>query len=317
MPAHASSHPALRGPALAHSAPAFAVPAKACDCHVHVFGDPSRFPFDEARRYTPEMATTGQLRRHLELLRLDRVVLVQPSPYATDNACMLDAMAALGERARGIAVLPPAADEARLAALHGGGVRGVRYNLCSSDYGDTTHVRALLRSEARRLGRLGWHIQLYQTLDLIPALYEDLRNLPVPVVLDHFGGGLHAEGESDARLQQLLELVASGRVYVKLSAPYLGPDPGPTDPGAADGGPAISFGRLVRLFLRAGPERVLWGSNWPHPKPPAGRPRSRDGVEPLHQTDDGAALNRMASLAASEGVLDKLLVDNPERLYWN
>jgi len=301
-----SSHSALQGPALSHSAPDFPVPAGACDCHVHVFGDPSRFPLDAARRYTPEMATDDQLRRHLELLRLDRVVLVQPSPYGTDNACMLETMASLGERARGVAVLPAGVDDTLVTALHASGMRGLRYNLCSSDYGDTANVKALLRSAAQQLGRHGWHIQLYQTLDLIPALYEDLRNLSVPVVLDHFGGGLYAESENDVRLQQLLELMSSGRVYVKLSAPYLGPEQGP----------AIPFGRLVQLFLQAGPERVLWASNWPHPKAPAGGPRSPEGIEPLHQADDGAALNKIAELASREGVLDKLLVANPDRLYW-
>lgn len=299
--------PALAGPALSHSAPDFDVPRNACDCHVHVFGDPARYPLAPERHYNPETVTPAQLQRHLSLLKLDRTVIVQPSPYGVDNTCMLDAMRDLGERARGVAVVDPQTNAGQFEALHAAGVRGVRFNLQSSDYGSVNSAWAMIEHVARAIARYGWHIQLYAGLETIQSLRRRFQALRVPIVLDHFGGALFASGPDDERLQQVLDLVASRRVYVKISAPYLAPEPGP----------AVAVEALVDALLRAGPDRVLWASNWPHPKPPAGTRRSRDGIEPLHQTDDGVALNRVARQAMALGVANKLMVENPERLYWN
>lgn len=301
----------LTGPALAHSPPTFDVPALACDGHVHVFGHETDFPLSPERRYNPEQASADQLKQHLALLGMGRVVIVQPSPYGTDNACTLDAVRRLGERARAVAVMDLPLDESRLAAMHAAGVRGLRFNLQSSDFGSLQDAAAAIQATARVLARCGWHLQLYNGLEAFEALHETLCHLPVPVVLDHFGGALHASGEDDPRLARLLDALAAGRIHLKLSGAYLGPP----------GGPAMGLERLLDLCLRAGPGHVLWGSNWPHPMPPPGRKRSREGIEPLHQVDDGAALNLVATRAAQpampHGVLERLLVTNPERLFWS
>ncbi|CAN5474015.1 amidohydrolase family protein [soil metagenome] len=297
----------LRGPALDHRPPDFDVPPGACDCHVHVFADPATFALAAERRYNPEQASTGQLRQHLGLLGLQRVVVVQPSPYGTDNACTLDAVGSLGDAARAIAVTPVQVDQRHLQRLHAGGVRGLRFNLQSSEFGSLDDAATAMRAVADRIAPFGWNLQIYCGLDAFDALHATLTSLPVPVVLDHFGGGLFASDARDPRLMRLLDAMARGKVYAKLSGAYLGPTTGP----------AVDLDHLIDLYLDAGSDRVLWGSNWPHPMPPVGTRRSLDGIEPLHQVDDGAALNTIARRAIARGVLDKLLVANPQRLFWN
>ncbi|HEY4250102.1 MAG TPA: amidohydrolase family protein [Roseomonas sp.] len=291
-----------------HGAPGFAMPEGACDCHTHVFGPAGRFPFAADRLYTPGDALVEDLFAHQLRLGLDRVVIVQPSCYGTDNACTVAGLRALGPaRARGVAVIADAADEAALAALHAAGIRGVRLNLETSGNNDPEAARRALRETAARVAPFGWHVQVFTNLGVIGALREVVETLPVPLVVDHFGRARGDGGIAQPGFDALLGLVRDGRAYVKLSAPHRAS----ALPGYADVLP------LARALIAANPDRMLWGSDWPHPggAPPGGR-RSPDGIEAFRPEDDGAALTRLGQWAAGDAaLLRRILVDNPARLY--
>lgn len=279
------------------------LPSNACDCHAHVF-DPARFPYAPRRAYTPPPADVRQLAQLHRGLAVDRVVLVQPSVYGTDNACLLDALQVLGPaRARGIAVLDLAAASApQLQQLHQGGVRGVRLNL---QVGGDGLARARQQvQDARRLRTLpGWSLQVHAGLDLVVALREDLRELAVPVVLDHFAGGLQPGG--DGLLGRLLAELQHGHLYVKLSAPYR------LWAGAGPGQAA----RLAREFHAAAPDRILWGSDWPHTGGSGQRGGDPLAVEPFRTVDNGPVLRDLLACLPDDDARQRLLVRNPAALY--
>lgn len=290
-----------------YATPAVAIPAKACDCHVHVF-DPQRFPYAEERVYTPDEAPLPALREHLQRLHFERVILVQPSPYGSDNSCMLDALRQLGpERARGVAVVAEAPEPRVLQALHADGVRGLRLNL--ETFGkqpDPTRVAAAMQTLARAIADLGWHLQLYTNLATVAALAPTLQRLPVPVVLDHFGHLDAAAGQQQPGYAALLELLASGRLYVKLSALYRVS----TQSGYADVAP------FVTRLAKTRPDRLLWATDWPHTMPAPGTRRSREGIEHFREEDDGFALDQVLRWVGDPQLQRQVLVDNPDQLYW-
>jgi predicted TIM-barrel fold metal-dependent hydrolase len=269
------------------------VPDGACDCHVHVFGPFDRFPLDAGRSYTPDRASVaGLCARHQEL-GVRRAVLVQPSPYGTDNSCLLDALGTLGEHARGVAVL---ALESDLDAWHRAGVRGVRVNLYSNP--DGSDPAELLSSTAERVVDLGWHVQVFAPAAVLHALAATISVLPVPVVVDHFG----LVGEQGAELDALCGLLDTGRVWVKLSAPQRCTE----DPDGPE------FTAVARRLLGSAPERMLWATDWPHTD---GGDRSDPlAVEPFRPVDDGRALARLRGWC-DDATWRAVLVDNPARLY--
>jgi predicted TIM-barrel fold metal-dependent hydrolase len=285
--------------------PTFDVPKGACDCHVHVFGPPERFPWAPERTYTPGAAPVAALLTLQEALRLDRVVVVQPTPYGSDNACLLDALAQLGRRARGVIVAGPMVRESDLRRMHEMGVRGVRVNLETRGLRDPLAARAQLEEAAGLAALLGWHVEIYTNLSVIGALAEVLLSFPATIVIDHFGRaeaprGIHQEG-----FDVLRQLLRTGRFYVKLSAPYyISQLPDYEDVDA-----------IARALIVANPERVVWGTNWPHPGGRSGPERRPDRLEPFRPEDDGAALNRLARWAGDGTQLHRILVENPARLY--
>jgi predicted TIM-barrel fold metal-dependent hydrolase len=286
-----------------HTVPAFMVPPQSCDCHVHVFGPADRFPFAAERLYTPGPALVQDLEVHQALLRMDRVVIVQPSPYGFDNSCTVAAARSMGDRARAVAVVRPGAGEAELEALDNAGVRGLRVNLESRGETDLSVARAAMEVAAQAASRFGWHVQTYTNLTVLAGLADVIGRLPATLVVDHFGRASARDVEAgDPRLQKLLELVSSGKVYVKLSAPHRSAE-------KADGS---DMEVVARAFIDANPDRMLWGSDWPHP---GGRPGAfrGSGIEPFRPVDDGETLNRLARWAGA--ALNKILVDNPARLY--
>jgi predicted TIM-barrel fold metal-dependent hydrolase len=290
-----------------HAAPAFDVPAGACDCHVHVFGPYDRFPLWAGRRYTPGPASVEDLLGLQRALGLTRVVVVQASPQGTDNACLVDALRRLpagGSQARGVAVIDAATTDRDLAAMHRAGVRGVRVNLESAGTDDPAVARRLLAEAAARVAPLGWHVQTYATLPILVSVADAVRALPAPLVIDHLGRPVAAHGVGQAGFDALLALVREGRAWVKLSAAYrISAHPDCADAGA-----------LARALVDANPDRMLWGTDWPHPGG-GGGPRSPEVVEPFFPIDDGRALNRLAEWVADPVRLRKILVDNPARLY--
>ncbi|PZP99997.1 MAG: hypothetical protein DI587_09365 [Variovorax paradoxus] len=280
------------------------LPAGACDCHTHVFLDPRTYPWSPARRYTPPPAPIEALAAWHDALGIARVVVVQPSVYAADNAATLQALRVLGPgRARGVAVLDAAATDADLQAMHSLGVRGVRVNLEIDRASDAAEATAQLRETAARVAPLGWHVQVYANLPLLAACQSVLRALPVPVVLDHYAGAHASGGPEQPGLHAVLALVAEGRAYVKLSAPYRLS----AAAGHADMAP------IARAFIAAGPERMLWGSDWPHPQP-GSRPHPHD-ISPPFAVDSAQVLAALRDWTPDARTFDRILADNPARLY--
>lgn len=276
-----------------------------CDCHVHVIGPKSRYPLAARRTYTPADAPVGALVAMMKRLCLGRVVIVQPSVYGTDNACMLDALAALGGKARGVAVLPAKVSGATLDDLHRRGIRGLRVNIASTGAATADKIEARLAAAAALCVRNGWHVQVFLPAQAIAPLAPTFRNLPVPVVVDHFGLVSPADLKGNA-VETLRALLAEERAWVKLSAPYrLAADP--ADP---------RIGNLARLFADANPEQVVWASDWPH-TPAHGTAATHDDAElPYRDVDTRALLAAVDTwLPDNPRQRRRLLVDNPARLY--
>jgi predicted TIM-barrel fold metal-dependent hydrolase len=286
----------------------FEVPRGACDCHVHVFGDPARFPFAEKRVYTPPQASVEQLLELQRDLHLDRVVVVQPSVYGADNACTIDAVRQMGARARGVAVIDKATSRKALEEMAAAGIRGVRLNLETNTVGrfDPADAKAVLDATAEQIRGLGWHVQIYTRTSVIAALKEHLAGMPFPVVADHFGRGNPTQGPSQPDFAALLDLVRSGAVYVKISGAYRISE---NAPDFADATP------LAQALVAANPDRIVWGTDWPHPNSDYGRGKPLTEISPPFPIDDGLLLNQLPKWVPDAALRKKILVDNPARLY--
>ncbi len=282
----------------------FDVPEGACDCHVHVFGDSSRFPFASSRTYTPESASAAELLALHRALRLRRAVIVQPSVYGTDNSCTLDAMKQYGSGARGIAVLPDTVSSTALDNMQRAGIRGVRINLGLADNMDIADARHRLESAIKQIHGRNWHVQIYAALPVVAGLSDLVLASPVPMVFDHFGGAKAAAGLRQPGFDKLLQIVGSGKAYVKISAAYRASGDAPDYPDLAP---------LAHALIAANPQRILWGSDWPHPDTASGR--KPDDVSPLLRVDDGHLLNLLATWAPDTTLRKTILVDNPAFLY--
>ena len=284
----------------------FEVPAGACDCHTHIFGDPARFSLARDRVYTPEPASIEEMRALHLALRMDRVVIVQPSVYGTDNACTLDAVRQLGSRARAVAVIDDTVSAAALDAMHAAGARGIRINLATSGQTDPAAARHRLQTAVEQLRGRPWHIQMYTTLPVIDAIRDQVAVSPLPIVFDHFGGAQASLGTGQPGFNALLRLVRSGRVYVKISGAYRSSN---AQPDYADVAP------LAKALIAANPQRILWGSDWPHPDSSTVPGRKATDMAPLLQIDDGRVLNQLAVWTPDAARRHVILVDNPARLY--
>jgi predicted TIM-barrel fold metal-dependent hydrolase len=284
----------------------FDVPAGACDCHTHIFGDPRRFPFTPARTYTPEPASVEEMRAMHRALHMDRVVIVQPSVYGTDNACTLDAVAQLGPRARGVAVIDDNTADAALDEMGRAGICGIRINLETAGQTDPAVGRRRLEAAVARVQDRGWHVQIYTRLSVIAGLKDVVLASPVPVVFDHFGGAQAALGPRQTGFDVLLNLVRSGHAYVKISGAYRSSTHGPDH---ADVAP------LARALVAANPQRIVWGTDWPHPDSSGVPGRKAADIAPLLPIDDGRVFNQLAVWVPGARPRKIILVDNPARLY--
>ena len=284
----------------------FDIPAGACDCHTHIHGDPEKFPFFSGRVYTPELASPEEMSALHKALHIERVVIVTPSVYGTDNSATLFGMKARGATARGVAVIDDKTPEGDLDAMGKAGIRGIRLNLATGGVSDPAVGRSRFQAAVERVKNRGWHIQLFTSLAMISAIKDLVAASPVPVVFDHFGGAQAALGPEQPGFSDLLELVKSGKAYVKISGAYraskLGPD-------YADAAP------LARALIAANSDRIVWGTDWPHPDsvtPPGKKPSD---VTPLFQIDDGRLLDQLPAWAPEASIRKKILVDNPTQLY--
>jgi predicted TIM-barrel fold metal-dependent hydrolase len=284
----------------------FRVPAGACDCHVHVFGTAAEFPFVPVRGYTPPPASADELLSLQNALSLSRVVIVQPSVYGADNSCTLDGMRRLGaERARGVAVIDAKTTAATLKEMHAAGIRGVRVNLETGGETDPAVSRRNLAAAAKRVASLGWHVQVYTRLSVVEALHDDVMKLDVPIVFDHFGGAQASGGVEQPGFAALLALVRAGKAYVKVSGHYRSSAKAPAFDDVAP---------LARALIAANPDRIVWGTDWPHPHH-AEPGKELTELTPSFDIDDGLALAQLPRWAPTAATRRKILVDNPARLY--
>ncbi|HWF95374.1 MAG TPA: amidohydrolase family protein [Xanthobacteraceae bacterium] len=284
----------------------FDVAADACDCHTHIHGDPDQFPFFAGRVYTPETALPEEMAALHRALRIKRVVIVTPSVYGTDNSATLYGMKARGPDARGVAVIDDKTADGELDAMGKAGMRGIRLNLATSGSNDPGLARRRFQAALSRMASRNWHIQIYTNLAVIAGIKDLVLAAPVPVVLDHFGGAQAALGSGQPGFADLIELVRSGKAYVKISGAYRASAQAPDYPDVAP---------LAKALIAANAERVVWGTDWPHPNSVTGSGRKVTDVTPLRQIDDGALMNQLPVWAPEPATRRTILADNPARLY--
>lgn len=272
--------------------PRRALPAGACDAHMHIF-DPRFAPSPHWQRKPPE-ADVATYRRLQQRLGTQRTVVVMPSTYGTDNACTLDALGQLGDSARGVAVVDADVPHTELQRLASHGVCGLRVNFVSpQSWGVTTP--AMLETLARKAGALGWHIQVFAHPEQLVAMEPLLAALPAPLVIDHLGRIDPADGARGPAFDVVRRLLDGGNTWVKLSGIYMRSRDGA--PGYRDTAP------LGQALVRQAPERLVWGSDWPHTTE---RPGS---------VDDADLVDVLLAWCGSDETLRRVMVDNPQQLY--
>lgn len=263
-------------------------PANACDAHFHIV-DP-RFPSPEAAR--PARQTFDEYRLLQARIGTTRAVPVQPKYHRTDPACLLDALKRFGKDGRGVAVLHPDVSDAELKRLDAGNVRGLRFSVWNPN--DTVTTVPMIEPLAERIADLGWHVQLHMSGAQIQENAALLNRLPCPIVFDHMGRLSPSKGPDDPAFRTIAGLVDKGRAWVKLAGAYLNTEAGPPDyPDAT---------RTAKAFVALAPERLVWGSDWPHVTEP-------------HKPDDAVLFDLLTGWAGSAARRDRILVDNPAKLY--
>ncbi len=273
-----------------------------CDTHVHVF-DPKQYPYSTDRTYTPGAASIEDLHAFLDTVGTERVVLVQPSVYRSDNAALIHALGVFGsDRARGVAVIDPhATTDTEIEDLREAGVRGLRVNVAV----DGTTARPL-RDCMDRAAAHGLAIEIYADMSFVSEHRDVIETSPVPVVLDHYAGIDPSLPGSDSGLDLLVEVLGSGNVWVKMSAPY-------RLPGSPS---ARSIESLTRVLVDARVDRLLWASDWPHTgRLPRCTERTDDSIDPFQDIDDDAVLAAVQQAAGTTQNIERIFVTNPAELF--
>jgi len=282
----------------------------ACDCHIHVFGPVSRYPYAPGRRYTPPEATAAAYMALRRRLGLERVVVVQPSVYGTDNRRHCDALDEI-PASRGVAVLSGDEPDAEIERLHRAGFRGIRLNLRQGRQHEP--IGATLSRLGARLGGFGWHVQINAATDTLADAEADLARAPVPLMFDHYGGLSPWAGVLQPGLESVLRLLATGNCWIKLSAPYIHRHAGPGHRREAS---ALAGARaLVAAMSAAAPDRLVWGSNWPHPGFVSPTTADAAPLAPLREIDDGAMLRLFHRIVGDEATARRILCDNAADFY--
>jgi predicted TIM-barrel fold metal-dependent hydrolase len=284
----------------------FDMPAGAIDCHTHIHGDLEKFPLFAGRVYTPETASPEEMATLHKALHIQRVVIVTPSIYGPNNSATLFGIKARGADARGVAVIDDKTSEADLDAMGQAGFRGIRLNLATSGTNDPSAGRARFQAAVDRIKARGWHIQMYTNLAVVSGIKDLVAASPVPVVFDHFGGAQGPLGPDQPGFADLLEVLRSGKAYVKISGAYRSSDKAPD---YADVIP------LAQAMIAANADRIVWGTDWPHPNSVTPPGKNITDVTPLFQIDDGRLLNQLPVWAPDAAIRKKILVDNPSKLY--
>ena len=283
----------------------FEIPPHACDCHTHIHL-PEKYPFFDGRVYTPEPASPEEMAALHKALGIERVVIVTPSVYGTDNRATLEGMKFRGDTARGVAVIDDKTSESDLDAMGKAGIKAIRINLAQAGINDPSIGRKRLEAAIERVKGRGWHVQCYTNLALLTNIKDVLASSPVPVVFDHFGGADADKGLEQPGWAELVEAVKSGKVYVKISGAYRLSNKSPDYPDSVP---------FAKALIDANPDRLVWGTDWPHPDSAIIPGRKSTDLAPLLQIEDGRVLNLLAVWAPDAAVRKKILVDNPARLY--
>jgi len=280
-------------PQIPHSsgtdAPRLKAPANACDCHMHIY-DAERFPPRRTGARMQSNAGVPEYRLFQDRIGTSRVVVVTPAAYITDNDVTLDALAQLGPQARGVSVVHPTVTDAELKRMADAGVRGIRFT--QFDPASATTTMDMIEPLAQRIAPLGWHVQIHLRADQIVEAAELLLRLPGTIVFDHMGRLPGSTGVDDPAFAILRHMLDSGRTWMKLSGAYM------------MGGPPryAEASAVARAYIAAAPERMLWGSHWPHPTE-------------KEKPDDAMLFDLLTDWAPDAGTRQRILVDNPALLY--
>lgn len=280
----------ILGPDQALRKPRVPLPAGACDCHAHVFGEQEQYSYVTDAAYIADYLPVDTYVAMLKASGFTRAVLVQPSVYGTDSRCMTDAMRSGKFDLRGVAVVDPSVSDAVLEELHESGVRGVRINLASRTQGlRMEHAQDL----ANRIKRLGWHLQFFVKTPQLVDIYSVIPRLPVPCVIDHFGHVNAADGVESTSFQLLLKLAQHDHVWFKLSGGYRVSNLLP---------PFVDVVPLVQALMSVAADRCVFGTDWPHPN--------------VTRVDNDADLvDALAAWIPDEQLRHRVLVENPSVLY--
>lgn len=282
-------------------APTWILPDGACDTHFHIFGPPDKFPFAETRRYTPPGGPLENYRKVQEITGLARGIAVQPSAHGFDNSAVLDAVARSGGNMRAVVRFNEKTTDAELDALHDAGARGARFSLMSDRPGSISNLEAALP----RMERLGWSLVLQAEPDHLVDNEAIIRNIPIPTVVDHMARCKPSDGGiAHPAFALLLDLLKDDRFWVKIaSVDKISALKQSFVPGEIQFSDTIPMGEAV---IAAAPDRVIWGSDWPH----------GNTFEPGRIPNDGDLLNVLGAMAPGDAQRRKILVDNPTRLYF-
>ena len=276
------------------SKPVYKAPAGAVDAHCHVFGPADKFPYHPKRKYTPCDASKEQLFALRDHLGFSRNVIVQASCHSTDNSALVDALTTAGDLARGIAFVDQNVTDEELQTMHDAGVRGVRFNFVKRLVDSTP--RDAYVTIVEKIKKLGWHVVVYFEAPDLEELIPFLISLNVTIVVDHMGRPDVANGIEHVDFQRFVNLLAENEnFWVKVSCPER------LTLQAPDYSDVVPF---AKLLVEKFPDRVLWGTDWPHPNMKS------------HTPDDGHLVDVIPKIATTELLQQKLLIDNPMRLYW-
>jgi 2-pyrone-4,6-dicarboxylate lactonase len=274
--------------------PLLSLPPLSCDCHAHICGPASRYPYWPGRVYTPPDCLLPAYRHMLATLGVERAVLVQPSVYGSDNSALIDALHAAGPAFRGVAVVEDSIDAADLERMHAAGIRGVRCNIVDVVQDKGKLPLAMLQRLAQKIAPLRWHIELLMHADEFPEMDRSFADFPVDIVLGHLGYQRTDKGISDPGFQALLRLMRAGKTWVKLTGPYR---------ISATALPHADTVPFAHALLDAAPGRVVWGSDWPHVMVKGPMP------------NDGDLCDLLADWVPDTAMRKRVLVDNPAALY--
>lgn len=272
--------------------PVYRLPPRACDAHCHIYGPTDLFPYVPGRPYTPPEATYAQMRALHDHLGFERAVIMQAAPHGTDNRAMLHAIAQSNGAYRGVAVVGADVTDNELEALHKGGVRGIRYNFVRH-LGGAPDI-AVFERTIGRIKALGWHVVLHFDAEDVLTYADLIKRIPVPFIIDHMGRVKADAGVAQKPFRMLLDLMHNPLAWVKVSG---------AERVSASGPPFHDAIPFAQALLEVAPERVLWGTDWPHPNV-------------KWMPNDGRLVDLFAMFFEDEALRHRVLVENPARLYW-